>query len=78
MTFVTDPNNDFIKVLTVTNESERMVRLVAKGNYWLTLEVFRCERGRYEWSQDSVHIDKEELLAMADAIRALPTEKEDE
>jgi hypothetical protein len=78
MTFVTDPNNDFIKVLTVTNESERMVRLIARGNYSLTIEVFRCEMGRYEWHQESVYVGKEELLAMADALRALPTEKEDE
>lgn len=76
MNFVTDPNSDFVKVLTVTNESERMVRLVLKGNYSLTLEVFYCQLGRYEWHAEQVHVGREELEAMVDALRALPVEPE--
>jgi len=79
--FIPDSKDDpkaFVKVATITNESERIVRVVAKGLYSLTIEVMYCDIGRYEWHTQSVSIGIDELLTMAKAVEVYEKDREKE
>lgn len=73
---VVDSHNDHIKVATITDESERIVRVVAKGNYSLAIETLYCPHDHYEWQAQHVYLGQEELLSIAEAVRRLPVEDE--
>lgn len=79
--FIPDSKDDpkaFVKVATITNESERIVRVVAKGLYSLTLEVLYCETGRYQWHTETLSIGIDELLTMAKAVEVYVKQREKE
>lgn len=68
--FVPDPQNDAIEVATILNISERVIRVIMKADFAVTVEVMRCEMGRYEWSMETIHVGEDELIAIGDALRA--------
>lgn len=72
--FVADENSDDIKVATITNNSQRIVRLVVKFGYSFTIESASMHHAAYEWINQYIHLGKEEILAMAEAIKTLPEE----
>jgi Iap family predicted aminopeptidase len=78
--FIPDSEDDpkaFVQVATITNTSQRIVRVVCKGLYSLTIEVMNVEHGRYQWTEEHCHIGIDELLTMAKAIKTLPEEEEE-
>ena len=69
--FIPDSKDDpkaFVQVATITNESQRIVRVVAKGLYSLTIEVMYCEPGRYQWHTETLNIGIDELIIMVKAV----------
>jgi hypothetical protein len=79
--FIPDSKDDpkaFVKVATITNTSQRIVRVVAKGLYSLSLEVIYCEPGRYEWHTETLNIGIEELLIMAKVVEKYVKKREQE
>ena len=76
--FIPDNEDDpkaFVKVATITNNSERIVRVVAKGTYSLIIEVMYQMPGQYGWVTEKVWIGVEELKAMAKVVKTLPQEE---
>lgn len=43
--FVPDPQNDAIEVATIVNVSDRVIRVIMKADFAVTVEVMRCEMG---------------------------------
>ena len=79
--FIPDSSDDpkaFVQVATITNESERIVRVVAKGLYSLTIEVMYKEHNSYQWHNDLLNIGIDELLTMAKAVKKYKEVKEKE
>jgi len=79
--FIPDSKDDpkaFVKVATITNEAQRIVRVVAKGLYSLSLEVMYCEPGRYQWHTETLSIGIDELLTMAKAVEVYAKQREKE
>jgi hypothetical protein len=64
--------DDFVKVATITNESERIVRVVSKGHFSFTIETLYCEIGKYQWQHSSVYLGREEIAEIAAAVAKLP------
>lgn len=73
--FVEDEQNDFIKVATITNQSDRIVRLVAKGTHSFTIETLYCSLGQYQWNAEHVFVGREEIEQMYHALQTLPKEE---
>lgn len=76
--FIPDSKDDpkaFVQVATITNESERIVRVVAKGLHSLTIEVMYLMPGAYQWHNEHVHIGIDELLTMAKAVEVYEVER---
>lgn len=78
--FIPDSEDDtdaFAQVATITNTSDRIVRVVAKGLYSLTVETMYTEHGQYKWHQDAVFLGIDELLEMAKVVSAYKAQKEE-
>lgn len=69
--FIPDSKDDpkaFVKVATIVNESERIVRVVAKGIYAVTIETMYCEKGRYQWHTETISLGIDEVIAIGKAV----------
>ena len=79
--FIPDNEDDpkaFVQVATITNTSERIVRVVAKGLYSLKIEVMYLVMGQYKWEVETLNIGIEELESMAKVVAVYVKEKEKE
>ena len=75
---ITDEHNDSVQVATITNNSERIIRLIVKGGHSLTIDTTYLLPQQYQWSFESVHIGLEELVEMGKIAQYLLNKQEDD
>jgi len=75
---VKDKNNNDILVATVTNNHDRIVRLVSKFHMAVTLEVAYVHHIQYQWVNDCVGVDIDELIELGKIALKLKELREQE
>jgi len=79
--FIPDSSDDpkaFVKVATIINTAERIVRVVAKGLYSMQIEVMYYEIGRYQWHTETISLGVEEAIVIGNSVRTYAKEREAE